>query len=68
MSDYLFVNRNRLPATTEPLWDGSWQWVVYTVNDADEIPAFIEQGFQLVETDEISKLLSDPRLANLRDD
>ena len=66
--DYLFVNRNRLPATTEPLWDGSWQWVVYTVNDADEIPAFIEQGFQLVETDEISKLLTDLRLANLRDD
>ena len=66
--DYLFVNRKRLPAKAESLWAGSWQWVVYTVNAADEIPAFIEQGFQLLETDEISKLLADPCLANLHDD
>jgi glycerophosphoryl diester phosphodiesterase len=62
--DYLFVNRTRLPGTDEPLWPGPWQWVIYTVNNADEIPAFIEQGFQLVETDEIRKLLKESRLAN----
>ena len=66
--DYLFVNRKRLPAKAEHLWAGPWQWVVYTVNAADEIPVFIEQGFQLLETDEISKLLADPCLVNLRDD
>ena len=66
--DYLFINRKRLPGTDEPLWTGPWQWVVYTVNAAAEIPAFMERGFQLVETDEISKLLADPHLANLRVD
>ena len=66
--DYLFVNRKRLPDTAEPLWPGPWQWVVYTVNDADDIPAFMAQGFRMVETDEIRKLLTDPHLVNPGDD
>ena len=60
--DYLFCNRKRLPPVPEPLWPGPWQWVVYAVNDAGEIEAFLARGFRLVETNCISRLLGDPEL------
>jgi glycerophosphoryl diester phosphodiesterase len=63
--DYLFCNRKRLPAATEPLWQGPWQWVVYTVNVASEIAPFLERGIQLVETNNIRQLLADPELEDL---
>jgi glycerophosphoryl diester phosphodiesterase len=63
--DYLFCNRKRLPAHPEPLWTGPWQWVVYTVNEADEIAPFLERGFRLLETNRISRLLADPALAGV---
>jgi glycerophosphoryl diester phosphodiesterase len=56
--DYLFVNRKRLPPPPEPLWDGPWQWVVYTVNDADEVTPFMERGFDMIETNVIRKLIA----------
>ena len=55
--DYLFVNRKRLPALPAPLWDGPWRWVVYTVNHMEEIAPYIERGFDMIETNVISKLL-----------
>ena len=60
--DYLFCNRKRLPAGTEPLWRGPWQWVVYTVNATAEIAPFLERGIQLIETNIIRQLLADPEL------
>lgn len=59
--EYLFCNRKRVPPG-EALWRGPWQWAGYTVNDADEVLAFGERGFSLLETDCISRLLGDPRL------
>jgi len=58
--DFLFCNRTRLPPAPEPLWPGPWQWVVYTINEAGEIEPFLARGFRLVETNRISRLLSDP--------
>lgn len=58
--DYLFCNRKRLPAESAALWSGPWQWVVYTVNTASEVAPFLARGFRLVETNRISRLLSDP--------
>jgi glycerophosphoryl diester phosphodiesterase len=60
--DYLFCNRKRLPADTEPLWQGPWQWAVYTVNKAREVSPFLQRGIQLVETNVIRQLLADPGL------
>jgi glycerophosphoryl diester phosphodiesterase len=61
--DYLFCNRKRLPPETEPLWQGSWRWVVYTINTADDVLAFGNRGSDLVETNVISQLLNNPQLA-----
>jgi glycerophosphoryl diester phosphodiesterase len=63
--EYLFCNRKRLPAEPEPLWNGPWQWVVYTVNEAGEIEPFLARGFRMVETNRISRLLADPALAGI---
>lgn len=54
---YLFVNRRRLPEPAEPLWQGPWQWVVYTVNRVAEARLFHARGFDLVETDDIRRLM-----------
>ena len=58
---YLFVNRKRLPDDAA-LWDGPWQWVVYTLNTAQEITAYLERGARMVETNVITGLLNDPSL------
>jgi glycerophosphoryl diester phosphodiesterase len=60
--DYLFCNRKRLPPGNTPLWQGPWQWVVYTVNTASEIPPLLERGARFIETDVISQMLDDPAL------
>jgi glycerophosphoryl diester phosphodiesterase len=59
--DYLFVNRKRIPAEQEPLWPGQWQWVVYTVNQAAEVPGYLARGFALIETNVIRSLLATPQ-------
>jgi len=63
--DYLFCNRKRLPPEPEPLWAGSWQWAVYTVDTAGEIEPLLARGFRLVETNCISRLLADPALSGM---
>jgi len=59
---YLFCNRKRLPPPAEPLWPGDWTWVVYTVNEIEEIAQFTGRGIHMLETNAISKLLADTRL------
>ena len=60
--DYLFCNRKRLPPGSTPLWQGPWQWVIYTINTASEIPPLMERGARLIETDSIGRLLADSAL------
>lgn len=54
---YLFCNRKRLPASTQPLWPGDWRWVLYTANTPEEVQALRERGADMVETDTITTLL-----------
>lgn len=60
---YLFCSRKRLPPETGALWQGDWRWVVYTVNEVDEVLAFGKHGIDMVETNRISQLLVDPMLS-----
>jgi len=63
--DYLFCNRKRLPPGDEPLWQGPWQWAVYTINAAGDVAPLLARGVQLIETDIIRQLLADPALKGL---
>jgi glycerophosphoryl diester phosphodiesterase len=61
--DYLICSRKRLPPEPELLWPGPWEWIVYTVNTAEEALALRKRGIRLLETDVIRELLGDARLA-----
>ena len=63
--EYLFCNRKRLPAESEPLWQGPWQWVIYTINNAGEVTAYLERGSHLIETNAIRQLMSATRYGEL---
>jgi glycerophosphoryl diester phosphodiesterase len=58
--DYLFCNRKRLPPVSEEPWDGCWKWVVYTVNEINEVAPFIRRGMDMLETNKIRMLLAGP--------
>ena len=61
-SEYLFCNRNRLPPGSEPLWQGPWQWAIYTINDVSDIAPYLDRGASLIETNVITRLLTDSDL------
>jgi glycerophosphoryl diester phosphodiesterase len=48
--EYLFCNVNKLPAVHEPLWEGSWTWVVYEITDWGEACQLAARGVGMIET------------------
>lgn len=55
--DYLFSSVHCLPEKLDQLWTGSWQWVIYTVDDCDTALHYAKAGITLIETDTIGTLL-----------
>ena len=49
--EYLFVDRQRVPDDSTQLWQGRWQWAVYTVNDVEAAVSWRRHGWPLIETD-----------------
>jgi len=58
--EYLFCNHKRLPPESEALWQGPWQWAVYTINDAREARSWLQRGMHLIETNVIRQLMFAP--------
>lgn len=54
--DFLFCNVKKLPADQSELWRGPWQWVLYTVNEFQQLQALSEAGFTLIETNLFDEL------------
>ncbi|MBL4763277.1 MAG: hypothetical protein JKY93_11345 [Gammaproteobacteria bacterium] len=48
--EYLFCNKKRLPVSAKDLWQGDWQWVVYTVSSINEIKSLKAHGMALFES------------------
>lgn len=59
--EYLFCNHKRLPDESETLWQGPWQWVIYTIDDPVEANAYLERGSDLIETNAIRRMMSATR-------
>ncbi|MGB5774908.1 MAG: glycerophosphodiester phosphodiesterase family protein [Sedimenticolaceae bacterium] len=55
--EYLFVNRRHLPRPSEPLWSGPWRWVAYTANQTTDIRRLLTRGFDMIETDDIRRVV-----------
>ncbi|SFU52441.1 glycerophosphoryl diester phosphodiesterase [Nitrosomonas eutropha] len=56
--DYLFSSIRCLPENLDQLWPGSWQWVIYTVDDYNTAFDYAKAGITLIETDTIGTLLA----------
>ena len=48
--EFLFANLERLPADVEPLWPGTWDWVIYEVRDIRTAKACQARGARFVES------------------
>ena len=59
--EYLFCNHKRLPDKFETLWQGPWQWAIYTIDDPVEANAYLERGSDLIETNAIRQMMSAAR-------
>jgi len=55
--DYLLVHARRVPRRARPFWRGPWRWVVYGVNDLSEARALRVRGADLIEVDDLPRLL-----------
>ncbi len=60
--DFLIINDSKLPETEKSLWPGSWQWMVYTIDDAQHALQLAELGAGLIETNNIGEMLQHPVL------
>jgi glycerophosphoryl diester phosphodiesterase len=56
--EYLFCNVTRLPAEPEPLWAGTWTWVVYEITDPAEAQRLLQRGVGLIETMRVAEMLA----------
>jgi glycerophosphoryl diester phosphodiesterase len=56
--EFLFVNLERLPDDSEPLWLGPWAWAVYEVRDLKTARACQHRGAKFVESMTVRGLLS----------
>ena len=55
-SDYLFVNIDKLHPGHDVAWPGSWQWVLYNIDDAATRDHYLSCGFSFFETNHIAKM------------
>ncbi|RVU84552.1 hypothetical protein EOL70_09830 [Leucothrix sargassi] len=60
--EFLIIDQAKLSLHKRP-WQGSWEWMVYGVPNADLAMQHFKNGVKHVETDHLPVLLSDPRLA-----
>jgi len=54
--EFLFCDHRKLEPAPAPLWQGSWQWVIYEVTTREQALALAARGAGFVESMEVRKL------------
>ena len=62
--DFMFVDKTFLPSADEDVWQGSWQWAVYNLDDVNSAIEMANRGFRFLETNQIGTLMADDSLSN----
>ncbi len=62
--NYLICNYTKI---NTPLWRGPWQWFIYEITDVDIAIKWFNRGVTFIESMEVDKLLSNPRIKDLID-
>jgi glycerophosphoryl diester phosphodiesterase len=60
--DYLFADAEQLPAHDEDIWQGSWQWAIYNLDDVASAVAMANRGIAILETNQIGTLMGSTEL------
>ena len=64
LPEFLFCNTRIIPKNRKTLWQGSWRWAVYVVNEPATAFEYARVfGIDLIETDAIGEMLADPGLS-----
>lgn len=62
--DFLFWDKELLPAKDEDIWFGSWQNAVYNLDDVASAITMTNRGIGFLETNQIGTLMAHDALAN----
>lgn len=54
--EYLFCNYKRLPENIDELWQGNWNWVLYSIDDIKTLKKYRALGFRFIETNKLRLL------------
>jgi hypothetical protein len=46
-----------LPVADREVWQGDWNWVLYTINEMETAESLCKRGFRYLETDRILDIL-----------
>jgi glycerophosphoryl diester phosphodiesterase len=57
---FLFCDKELLPEGGDTRWDGTWEWVIYNLDDPVEADEMIERGLRYLETNCIGEMLERP--------
>ncbi len=66
--EFLLVNTKFCPQEKSKIWSGVWEWITYTVNDAEEVEHFAGLGFELIETNRYSELKLESKIVEKSND
>lgn len=66
--EYLFVDHDICPDEQSEIWSGSWDWVVYTANTAEEVSHYAGLGIELIETNRYSELKKETNIVDVSND
>ena len=66
--DYLLVSTKFCPQETANIWPGSWEWIVYTINSAEDVEHYASLGFELIETNRFSELKQESKIVDVSHD
>jgi glycerophosphoryl diester phosphodiesterase len=59
--DYLFVKQTRVPLDDKLVWQGRWDWAVYSVDEIEKAVFWRDRGWPFVETNVVDELIEHPR-------
>lgn len=54
--EYLFCNIKKLPENIDELWQGNWDWVLYSIDDIKTLKKYYKLGFRFLETNKLRQL------------
>lgn len=64
--DFLFCDKSYLPKDDQDIWQGSWQWAIYNLDDVGSAIDMANRGMPFLETNQIGTLMQNNELANRR--